>query len=637
MSRLSLALWLLSLSTGLGAAVVADPPELAALLARAEAADLAARREWHTLLHYRPVIGGEGWVSDADDPHFFLAPDGKTNPRAELAATLRAFLTAKPVGIDHQPAPCVFIARYRWLQTALPLDRHQFSPHACAEFQRWVAALNVAGVSLVFASAYFNNPASLFGHLFLRLDQPQQSAGTDLLAYAVNYAADTTGAEPWRYAVDGLTGQFQGQFQVQPYYQLLRVYSDLESRDLWEYRLNLTPAQQQRLLEHLWELRGIHFNYYFLRENCAWQLLTLLEAAEPRWSLSEAFTLWAAPAEVIRLLRRQPGLLGTVSARPGRGSVVRRRYATLAAAERRLVRRLLADPATVQTPAFQRLPAQRQALLLELALDERQRREAHAIQPGQHSSPPDAIAHRLLTARHRLAVAASPVALTPYATRPETGHASRRLSLSSGRRAGHGFGEIGFRAAYHDLLEPDQGYTPDGGIEVFNLAWRQTTDRPGLALERLTVLDMRALPPFTALHQQPSWRIHLGWEPDPGLDPDHPTFSLGGSLGWTTVIGATGAVRGFVLPGLIAQISDEVGTGYRVGWSVETGLLLHPAPTWKLWVSATWLDYRLGEASRSRRWAVRHHWQLAPDWALIAEGGDWDGVREFRFGLQTYF
>jgi len=63
-------------------------------------------------LHYRPAADG-GVVSDADDPRFFLAPTGKTDPRAELAATLRAFSAPIRVGGDPQPAQCAFRARYR--------------------------------------------------------------------------------------------------------------------------------------------------------------------------------------------------------------------------------------------------------------------------------------------------------------------------------------------------------------------------------------------------------------------------------------------------------------------------------------------------------------------------------------------
>lgn len=623
-------------SAWLGTAAAADQGYLAEALAQAEAADLAGQRAWRTLLHYRRAADGVSWLSDAADPRFFLAPDGQINPQAELAATLRALFTTQPVGVDRQPAQCAFVARYQWLKTVLALDAYRLPPQACPAFRQWFDALNVAGVSLVFASAYFNNPASLFGHLFLRLDQPDPVAGADLLAYVVNYAADTTGHPTLWYAVNGLTGQFQGRFQVQPYYQMVRTYGDLESRDLWEYRLNLNAGQRRRLLEHLWELREIRFDYYFLRENCAWQLLTLLEAAEPDWRLSRHFAVWAAPAEVIRLLYRQPGLLGAVTARPGRGSAVRRRYAALTAPERRLVRRLLADATIAATSAFRRLPPERQALLLELALDERRRRQSGALPPGQEL-PPDRIGHRLLTARRRLPVAATPVAITPYATGPEIGHASRRIGLAGGRRDGTGFAEIAFRAGYHGLLEPDAGYTPDGGIEIFNLALRRTARNGGLALERLTLLDILSLPPLTALNRQPSWRVQVGWEPEPLIAPHRPIFTVGGSLGWTLALDGPGRPRWLVLPGVTAQIGDELPSGYRAGWVVETGLLLQPASAWQVLASATWLDYRLGEKDATRRLALRQQWQLTRNWALIWDGWDWGGVQEFRLGLQTYF
>jgi len=44
---------------------------------------------WHILLHYKP--GVSGYESLVDDPRYFLAPDGKTNPETELDATIRAF------------------------------------------------------------------------------------------------------------------------------------------------------------------------------------------------------------------------------------------------------------------------------------------------------------------------------------------------------------------------------------------------------------------------------------------------------------------------------------------------------------------------------------------------------------------
>ncbi len=616
----------------------ADARYLAELLDRAEAASLAARREWRTLLHYRPVVDGDGVVSDADDPRFFLAPTGKTDPRAELAATLQAFFSADRVGGDPQPAQCAFIARYRWLKGELNFDDRRLRPQDCARFQQWFGALNAEAPTLVFASAYLNNPASLFGHTLLRLDQHGQTEQTRLLAYAIDYAADDTDGNPLTYALDGVAGGFKGKFDIQPYYQLVRAYSDLESRDLWEYRLNLSESQLQRLLEHVWELRGIEFDYYFFRENCAWQLLTLLEVADPELRLSDEYLLWTLPADTIRLLARQPGLIGAVTPRPARGTRINRRYQALTADERRLARRLRNDPAATDTPDFVRLAPERQALLLELALDERQHRRADQVKPTGAVKPPDAITHRWLTARTRLPVAAAPVAVEPYATRPETGHASRRMGVGIGQRDGATFVELNARASTHDLLEPDIGYTPNAQIELLSVAMRYYPDHGGLKLDRLTLLDITSLPPVDALTPRPAWRIHAGWEAVP--QPDCPTcmaFNLGGGLGMAAETGWPWRTVWFALPGLEFDASDEFTAGYRAGLALTAGALLQPMAGWKVLASASWLDYRLGETGAATWAALRQNWALDRDLSLGMDWRHWEGIDEFEIGLRVYF
>ncbi|HRC72410.1 MAG TPA: DUF4105 domain-containing protein [Candidatus Competibacter sp.] len=615
----------------------AETAYLAELLDRAEIAGLAERREWQTLLHYRSVVGEGGVLSDVDDPRFFLAPTGKTEPRAELAATLRAFFKADPVGGDPQPAQCAFIARYRWLKAELNIDDRRLLPRDCPRFRQWFRELDAEAVTLVFASAYLNNPASLFGHTFLRLDRRGQTERTRLLAYAINYAADDSGSSVWSYALDGMSGRFTGKFDVQPYYKLVRTYSDLESRDIWEYRLNLDEPQRRRLLEHAWELRGIGFEYYFFRENCAWQLLVLLEAANPNWRFSDRFVAWTLPADTIRLLAQQPGLLGEATARPARGTAIDRRYATLAADERRLVRRLRNDPAIIGTSRFQRLTPRRRALLLELALDERQHRRSGGSEPGREPAL-DGITHRLSVARSRLAVAAPPVKIEPYATRPETGHAARRIGLGGGQREGRSFVEFSARAGYHGLLEPDAGYTPDAQIELLSVAVRHYQSGDRLALDRLTLLDITSLPPVNALTPRPSWRLHAGWEPLSRPDCPHCTaFDLSGGLGvaaetrwpWRTVW--------FALPELAFEYGNDFVGGYRAGWGAQAGMLLRPTSGWKLLAEARWRDYRSGERGTALRAGLRQN--LAPDKDLSL-GLDWrylEGSHEFEIGVHVYF
>ena len=607
------------------------------MLDRADAAGLATRRQWRALLHYRPASNGEGAVSDADDPRFFLAPTGKSDPRAELDATLRAFFSADWVGGDPQPAQCAFIARYRWLKAELNFDDRRLPPQPCQRFQQWFRELDAEAATLVFASAYLNNPASLFGHTLLRLDRRGQTEQTRLLAYAINYAADDTNSHVLTYALDGIAGGFKGRFDIQPYYQLVRAYSDLESRDLWEYRLNLSRSQLQRLLEHVWELRGIEFDYYFFRENCAWQLLTLLEAAHPELRLSDEYRLWTLPADTIRLLARQPGLIGEATARPARGTRINRRYEALTAHERRLARRLRKETAVVADPDFARLPPERQALLLELALDERQHRRAGPIKLAQPVAPPDALARRLLITRNRLTVAAAPVAIEPYATRPETGHPSRRIGVGTGQRDGAAFVELNARASYHDLLEPDAGYTPNAQIELLNIAVRAYADRSGLTLDRLTLLDITSLPPVNALTPRPAWRIHAGWEAFPR--PDDLTslaFTLSGGLGLAAETRWPWRTVWFALPSLEFDYDDALTDDHRAGPALTMGALLQPAASWKVLAGATWLNSRWGEPGTTARVTLQQNLALGREWSLRTEWR-YQGVNELGVKLQMYF
>src|SRR5690606_583971 len=72
----------------------------AELIQQARLQRLSAAPMWRALLHYQSNWLG-GLTSTADDPEFFLAADGKTNPQSELEATLQAFFAASQTGARH--------------------------------------------------------------------------------------------------------------------------------------------------------------------------------------------------------------------------------------------------------------------------------------------------------------------------------------------------------------------------------------------------------------------------------------------------------------------------------------------------------------------------------------------------------
>ena len=61
---------------------------LVELINKSLQAKLASEREWHLLLHYRKDLFG-GQTSEQDDPGFFMSPDGRADPQAELESHSR--------------------------------------------------------------------------------------------------------------------------------------------------------------------------------------------------------------------------------------------------------------------------------------------------------------------------------------------------------------------------------------------------------------------------------------------------------------------------------------------------------------------------------------------------------------------
>ncbi|MGB5196157.1 MAG: hypothetical protein WBN64_03730, partial [Candidatus Deferrimicrobium sp.] len=105
-------------------------------------------RYWDILLFYKPAAGGR--KSLVDDPKFFLSPDGKRDPVAELSATLDAMFdnSLSP------PARCRFPARYEWLKETLPIDPARLPVPDCPVLDNTLRAINPKSASLIFASGH---------------------------------------------------------------------------------------------------------------------------------------------------------------------------------------------------------------------------------------------------------------------------------------------------------------------------------------------------------------------------------------------------------------------------------------------------------------------------------------------------
>ncbi len=612
----------------------APAPYLSQLRQRAHQAQLANEREWHLLLHYRANVFG-GFTSEQDEPGFFLSPDGKTDPQAELDATLAQFFSPDLVGRSKQPAQCAFVARYAWLRERLGFDPGQLQAQRCERFERWIEEFHARSITLVFPSAFMNNPASMFGHTLLRIDQEGQTPHTRILAYTINFAADVPKDEGLAYPVRGIFGGYHGYFSTIPYYLKVQEYRDIENRDIWEYRLNFGEPQIRRLLMHAWELGNASFDYFFFKENCSYHLLSLLEYADPSLHLTDHFRFWTIPADTVRLLADQPGLVTDTAFRPSRVTLIRRKREHLTASEHGLVKRLVRDAAVAQSHDVQSLPLPRQAFVLDVASDYvryiGERDEAQATAARDHN-------RQLLTARSLLRIPSEDLSILPFATQPESGHKTSRASLGGGWRNNDSFEEFSVRTAYHDLLDPEPGYTPDAQIEIGAMSIRHYNRADQTRIERATLLNVVSLSPIDSLFRAPSWKLNVGMQ-----TIRHGECQLCSNWGLNGGIGASAETHllrrevFFAFAEVEGNYSRAYEERHRVGGGASAGFYADLADRWRLLASATYLRYALGEQSDDVRWSVGQRYALAQNWALRLDYHHRDHDNDVLFTVQAFF
>ena len=499
----------ISTSTSISDSTYADE-----LVARARSAGLARSDEWAALLHLRK-LALRPLRSEADGPDFFFAAGGKTDPDAELAATLRAFFgppveettpQAEPgdtnprVGTQH--AQCRFPARYAFLRRALAFDPARLVEQPCPRFRDFRDRVDPGGATLVFAAAYVNHPASAFGHTFLRLDR-RTAPGQPLLGYAVNFAAVPGTSNAILYALGGLTGRFRGFFSLMPYYLKVKEYSDLESRDLWEYPLELSQEQVDQLLRHLWEMGSTWFEYWFIDENCSYHLLSLVEVAVPGARLRERFRSWTVPIDTLREVRAVPGLLGERRRRPSLHARLQARRGALTGPEARLAGRLAAGD---DAPLADLAPA-RQVAVLDAALDLAQLRLGDRAGDEQVAA---ADQRRLVRLRGTILQPSSqPVFASP--TPPDAAHPGSLALLGGGSRSGAAFASLTLRGVLHDLVSSAVGQMPDQQLELLRIELRLPLRSRLPSLWELRLLRIESLDPFDPWTPRIAWRFGTGF------------------------------------------------------------------------------------------------------------------------------
>ncbi|MGE8560268.1 MAG: DUF4105 domain-containing protein, partial [Acinetobacter sp.] len=472
-------------------------PEIQTYLDRAETKHLDQTRTWQRLMY----ANAQG-KSEVHYAGYFLHKQGSTDLKKEMQQNIQAlFIAAEP----NQSIRCKFPARSHWLMQQLNLSEQQLPAVSCPEFDQWISQVKPYKATLIYATDFMGNPSSMFGHTLLRLD-PKDQKQLNLISYAVNYAATVNSNDNWSFAWKGLTGQYPGEYSLMPYYRKVKEYGDLESRDLWEYELNLNPQETQFLVQHLWEMQKVSFPYYFINDNCAYRLLGLFDLVRPELNLQEQFNSAAIPIETLKVVEQQ-GLIKDKIYRPALETQLlaqtRQHGKTLAKMAHQL-----AYATTDTIPLMlQKFPVQDQAKILEMAYDHlyldflRQKIDESFAQPRFR---------QLLGLRSQLDTEKQRKPPERPKTDPTQSHNARLFSANAGEVQGEKFIELGHRQAYHDLIDPQAGLRTGTQLLFLNGAIQYRKDE--LKLEQLDLMTVNSYNPINPFNLPLSWGFNLGWK-----------------------------------------------------------------------------------------------------------------------------
>ena len=588
----------------------------AEVLKSAREKELHEKHYWHVLVHYKKSLFG--FKSIIDDPKFFLAVNGRTNPEAELLATIRAFFeTPGSEGDEKETAACRFVARFEWIKEQLALDLSRMPVPGCTEFDAFMVENAPKSATLAFPTSHINSPASMFGHTLLTIETKDK---THLLAYSVSYAAETDETFGPAFAIKGLFGLYRGYFSVLPYYVKLQQYNDLDHRDIWEYRLNLTETEIRRMMLHIREWDTIGCRYYFFTKNCSYLLYLLLEVARPSVNLTDEAAMWVIPLDSIRQIRKAGLISDEVVYRPSKTTKINH-LASLMSGNGRDIAISLAtednDAFSYETFGETGFPDREKMLVCELAAEY----VRYLYTKGSISRETYRNRYlKILNIRSRLGL---PEAEALYSIEtplpPDQGHGSARLAGGTVIFDGDGFFELRLRPAYHHIMDYPGGYVKNSQIIFADTVLRYDMGSGTLRLERFDLIDIVSISPRNHFFKPLSWKVSTGLKRVVTGDAGGRSlvYQLNPGSGFAFDLGSLGVA--YAMLETAANFGGALEKNHALGIGASAGILKQFQDAWNVHAYGRNLYFGMGDAYNEFQAGIAQSFAITANHAISAD------------------
>lgn len=534
---------------------------------QAKTKNLAQDTTWRRLLYFsdekKGLFGKNKNISAVDDARFFLSSNGREDSGAELDAMLVAFAdemanktnnsktnhTAQ--ASNSNSALCRFPARAKWLSDTLAIDKSAMQV-TCPELTEWMQKLAPEQLSIMFAQEYLDNPLSAFAHTLLRIDSKASVADPSQIhhAYALNDTVDGDTKDNFvLYAIKSMTGGYNNLIEIDPYPEKLAKYLQDDERDAWTYQLDLTPEEVQQIILHVWETKELKLPYYFTSDNCASEILRLIDVVRPEQHLLSQLPYAVIPSDVVQLLNKE-GFLASTNYTP-------------------------AD-STLRQAQLNKVKQERE----QLGYHNNPKQMLNEIKSAQLNTVSSMSADGQTLLTHQIVVSD---------TNPLNRHSLQMGSIGIGQRGDNNYIDLGARAGYHDTLDHPSGFPQFFDLEGASATLRlydtdndKANQPKSVVLQNLTLIKGRSFNPVNSAKKGKTWgasieatRVNDGSQQD---GTDHLVGSLGYETGWSWAFGTPSAGTGEMPPQLCytflagtAQTGRGINKGFRVGAGVNAG------------------------------------------------------------------
>ena len=510
--------------------------------------DYAYDVEWLKLLHYKKNVFG-GYTGLVASEKFYADADGRYNPQLEMETEIKLFNADDKI-------KCEFPARFEWLKEK-GLVKGLLTD--CEEYQNFMNDIKPAGITVLFTNAYMSNPASLFGHTLIRIDTSRK--GTQMLAHGSNFGANSGDESGFMYAMKGLFGGYYGGYMISPYWDVINAYNNIENRDIWEYHLNLSPEEQIKFVNHLYEMKNALIRYFFLTKNCSYMILELIESVRPELDLTSGYNYWAIPLDTLKTIEEVPGLVDEVHYRPARYTKLRAQLDNMNDEQYSAFYRGIKE----HDYDMDNLPAEQKPLVLETLYQYYQyvytagdmelkeyRKNSFAVLRKRSTMPTE-----------------KPI--TPKGEDPRLAHDSFQIMSGGGVYNHKSFEQINIRPAYTATTDDNWGLIKGAGVSVMETQIRYYNQSDKVVLQRVSGLKIDSYVPADKIFSPWSYlsdiNVHREYNPSDNREGYVGEFIFGmgktyAMADWLWVYGilsAQGQYGGFITGNQWGGVTPKIG------------------------------------------------------------------------------